>query len=68
MSSRQRVPSTDPRPASTGIASIAITKSPVSNFGADTLTATPNQAQQMFLNSIQEWRALVTRARMKPEG
>ena len=45
-----------------------LTQEFISNFGADPLTATPNQAQQMFLNSIQEWRALVTRARMKPEG
>ena len=40
----------------------------IKNFGGDPLTTTPDQAQRMFLDGIQEWGRLVRLAKIKPEG
>ena len=45
-----------------------LTQEFISNFGADPLIATPDQAERMFLDSFREWGRLVKLARIKPEG
>jgi len=40
----------------------------INNFGGDPLSTTPDQAQRMFLDGIQEWGRLVKLAKIKPEG
>jgi tripartite-type tricarboxylate transporter receptor subunit TctC len=40
----------------------------INNFGGDPLSATPDQAQRMFLDGISEWGRLVKRAKIKAEG
>jgi tripartite-type tricarboxylate transporter receptor subunit TctC len=44
-----------------------LTREFISNFGADPLIATPDQAERMFLDSFREWGRLVKLARIKPE-
>ena len=45
-----------------------LTQEFISNFGADPLIATPDQAERMFLDSFREWGRLVKLARIKPAG
>ena len=45
-----------------------LTQEFISNFGADPLITTPDQAERMFLDSFREWGRLVKLARIKPEG
>ena len=45
-----------------------LTQEFISNFGADPLITTPDQAERMFLDSFREWGRLVKLARIKPAG